>query len=184
MKRWANPNYSVAPGAAHQTPIHFSSASLSVSRLLRRMPAFTFQRLRDPRLRFLAAFSNDATLPPADPQRSPPHMSCFATLDGTITKQQYDEKARTLQTQQDEIDRKLAAARETALIPLTTALDVARMLEFSLIAPIDSSHHAHGLAAASKFPIPPGHAKFLVRCRKMFTRYAIVCILAISMRAT
>ena len=48
-------------------------------------------------------------------------------LDGTITKTTYDEKARTLNAQQEEVERKLTAARETAQVPLTTALDLMRL---------------------------------------------------------
>ena len=48
-------------------------------------------------------------------------------LDQTITKAVYEDKARTLQAQLDEIDRKLAKARDTAQVPLTTALDLARL---------------------------------------------------------
>ena len=48
-------------------------------------------------------------------------------LDGSITKTMYDEKARTLQTQQEDVERKLTTARETDQVPLTTALDLARL---------------------------------------------------------
>lgn len=46
-------------------------------------------------------------------------------LDGTITKTQYEEKASALRAQQADIERKLAETRESALVPLTTALDIA-----------------------------------------------------------
>lgn len=48
-------------------------------------------------------------------------------LDQTITKNIYEEKARTLQAQLDEIERKLDNARQTAQVSLTTALDLARL---------------------------------------------------------
>lgn len=48
-------------------------------------------------------------------------------LDGRITNQLWEEKSQTLQRQAEEIEHKLSQAQATALVPLTTALDIARM---------------------------------------------------------
>jgi DNA invertase Pin-like site-specific DNA recombinase len=48
-------------------------------------------------------------------------------LDGTLSKDQYQEKAGALRAQMDEVQQKILDARDAPMAPLTTALDLARL---------------------------------------------------------
>lgn len=75
--------------------------------------------------------ARDATIKRLDAERSRLHHRQSTLyddrLDGKITNTLWEEKSTQLQAQADEIGHKLSQARETAIVPLTTALDLARL---------------------------------------------------------